>query len=55
MPHGAEEGYFLAATGQNLRKLAKLIPMSQPAPAGGGDQPTTSSPSPNDNLRKSDI
>ena len=30
---GAKDEFLLAATAQNLRKLAKLIPMPQPAPA----------------------
>jgi transposase len=32
-PHGAKDEFLLAATAQNLRKLAKLIPMPQPVPA----------------------
>ncbi len=32
-PCGAKDEFLLAATAQNLRKLAKLIPMPQPAPA----------------------
>jgi len=32
-PCGARDEFTLAATAQNLRKLAKLIPMSQPAMA----------------------
>ena len=32
-PSGAQDEFLLAATAQNLRKLAKLIPMPQPAPA----------------------
>ena len=32
-PCGAHDEFLLAATAQNLRKLAKLIPMSQPAMA----------------------
>jgi transposase len=32
-PNGAKDEFLLAATAQNLRKLAKLIPMPQPAPA----------------------
>jgi transposase len=32
-PNGARDEFHLAATAQNLRKLAKLIPMPQPAPA----------------------
>ena len=33
-PNGARDEFLLAATAQNLRKLAKLIPMPQPATAG---------------------
>jgi transposase len=32
-PNGARDEFHLAATAQNLRKLAKLIPMPQPLPA----------------------
>ena len=32
-PTGARDEFLLAATAQNLRKLAKLIPMPQPTPA----------------------
>lgn len=32
-PNGARDEFLLAATAQNLRKLAKLIPMPQPAAA----------------------
>jgi len=32
-PCGAKDEFHLAATAQNLRKLAKLIPMSQPIQA----------------------
>ena len=32
-PNGARDEFVLAATAQNLRKLAKLIPLSQPIPA----------------------
>ena len=32
-PRGARDEFLLAATAQNLRKLAKLIPMPQLAPA----------------------
>ena len=32
-PNGARDEFLLAATAQNLRKMAKLIPMPQPAPA----------------------
>ena len=31
-PNGARDEFHLAATAQNLRKLAKLIPMAQPQP-----------------------
>ena len=31
-PNGARDEFHLAATAQNLRKLAKLIPMPQPMP-----------------------
>ena len=31
-PNGARDEFFLAATAQNLRKLAKLIPMPSPHP-----------------------
>ena len=30
-PHGARDGFHLAATAQNLRKLAKLLPIPQVA------------------------
>jgi hypothetical protein len=30
-PNGAKDEFLLAATAQNLRKLAKLIPMPAPA------------------------
>ncbi|UAJ10493.1 transposase [Glacieibacterium megasporae] len=33
-PCGAKDEFLLAATAQNLRKMAKLIPMPQPAMAG---------------------
>ena len=33
-PKGAHDEFVLAATAQNLRKLAKLVPMPQPKPAG---------------------
>ena len=33
-PCGAKDEFLLAATAQNLRKMAKLIPMPQPAGAG---------------------
>ena len=32
-PNGARDEFHLAATAQNLRKLAKLIPMLEPSPA----------------------
>ena len=32
-PNGARDEFLLAATAQNLRKLAKLVPMPQPKPA----------------------
>ena len=32
-PNGARDEFLLAATAQNLRKLAKLIPMPLPKPA----------------------
>ena len=32
-PMGARDEFHLAAAAQNLRKLAKLIPMPQPQPA----------------------
>ena len=32
-PNGAKDEFLLAATAQNLRKLAKLIPIPQTAPA----------------------
>jgi len=32
-PNGARDEFHLAATAQNLRKLAKLIPMQEPSPA----------------------
>jgi transposase len=32
-PNGAHDEFVLAATAQNLRKLAKLVPMPQPIPA----------------------
>ena len=30
---GAHDEFLMAATAQNLRKLAKLIPMPEPSPA----------------------
>ena len=32
-PNGARDEFLLAATAQNLRKMARLIPIPQPAPA----------------------
>ena len=32
-PNGARDEFILAATAQNLRKMAKLIPMQIPKPA----------------------
>jgi len=32
-PNGARDEFILAATAQNLRKMAKLIPMPIPTPA----------------------
>jgi transposase len=32
-PHGARDEFLLAATAQNLRKMAKLIPLAPPIPA----------------------
>src|SRR3974377_1951346 len=32
-PNGARDEFLLAATAQNLRKLAKLVPIPQPKPA----------------------
>ena len=32
-PFGAQDEFVLAATAQNLRKLAKLIPLPAPMPA----------------------
>jgi hypothetical protein len=32
-PNGARDEFHLAAAAQNLRKLAKIIPMAKPAPA----------------------
>ena len=33
-PNGAKDEFLLAATAQNLRKMAKIIPMPKPATAG---------------------
>ncbi len=38
-PNGARDEFHLAATAQNLRKLAKLIPMPEPTPARGEPVP----------------
>jgi uncharacterized protein with von Willebrand factor type A (vWA) domain len=32
-PNGARDEFLLSATAQNIRKLAKLVPMPQPNPA----------------------
>jgi hypothetical protein len=32
-PNGAKDEFYLAAAAQNLRKLAKIIPVPQPSPA----------------------
>lgn len=32
-PNGARDEFHLAAAAQNLRKMAKMIPMTTPAPA----------------------
>jgi hypothetical protein len=32
-PTGARDEFILAATAQNLRKMAKLVPMPTPRPA----------------------
>jgi hypothetical protein len=32
-PNGAKDEFHLAAAAQNLRKMAKVIPMPSPAPA----------------------
>ena len=32
-PNGAKDEFHLAAAAQNLRKMAKMIPMPSPAPA----------------------
>jgi len=32
-PNGAKDEFYLAAAAQNLRKMAKVIPMASPAPA----------------------
>jgi hypothetical protein len=32
-PNGAKDEFHLAAAAQNLRKMAKVIPMASPAPA----------------------
>jgi hypothetical protein len=33
-PNGARDEFLLAATAQNLRKMAKLLPMAEPVTAG---------------------
>ena len=33
-PNGAKDEFLLAATAQNLRKMAKLLPVEAPATAG---------------------
>ena len=38
-PNGAKDEFHLAATAQNLRKMAKLIPMPAPAMAGRSRSP----------------
>lgn len=43
-PNGARDEFHLAATAQNLRKLAKLIPMPTPALACGSDVRTLDPP-----------
>lgn len=35
-PSGAKDEFLLAATGQNLRKLAKLVPLPAPTFAARG-------------------
>jgi hypothetical protein len=37
-PNGAKDEFLLAATAQNLRKLAKLIPFPEPAFALWGEE-----------------
>ena len=32
-PNGAKDEFHLASAAQNLRKMAKVIPMASPAPA----------------------
>src|SRR3977135_3257486 len=41
-PNGARDEFLLAATAQNLRKLAMLIPALTPIPATGGGAAITS-------------
>ena len=38
-PSGAKDEFLLAATAQNLRKLAKLIPLPAPVFAARGEEP----------------
>src|SRR5947208_16208333 len=38
-PNGARDEYHLAATAQNLRKLAKLMPIRTPMPASRDNNP----------------
>ena len=42
-PNGAKDEFLLAATAQNLRKLANLIPLPAPIFATGGGEPEISS------------
>ena len=37
-PNGAKDGFLLAATAQNLRKLAKLVPLPAPTLAAWGEE-----------------
>ena len=48
-PCGARDEFLLAATAQNLRKLAKLIPIPAPAMAERPRRPTSSSARPRQN------
>jgi hypothetical protein len=43
-PNGAHDEFLLAATAQNLRKLAKLIPIPNPQPAQKSRQPSEANP-----------
>jgi len=36
-PNGTRDEFHLAATAQNLRKLAKLVPLTMPVPAARGE------------------